>query len=543
MTPAVARAAAPTPSRRPLLFALAAAAVSLGFAACTGHAWEDYFITFRASLNLATGQGLVFQPGERVHTFTSPLGTLLPALFALGGGEGVALRALWGLRLVSALALGGAVWLACRAFHRDGIAPVAATAVALAWIVDPKTVDFAMNGMETGLLVFLVVFAWHAVSTGARLWPCALACTGLQWTRPDGCVYFAAIGGAWLLLGAPAAGLAWRPRLVLLGQAIALAVALYLPWFLFSWFYYGSPIPHTILAKAGLSSSSDLVRVLLDSPWHLLVGTVTLHDLFQPAYSFFGGWPEELHWYSRVLALGGALAWLWPRVALPGRLASLAFFLGGFYVNVIPRFPWYHPGWQALAFVTWGYLLHATWQSRPPLAWATGLPRSAVRIAAAVFVLTQAGLFGCVTWQMRVQQELIEDRHRTAIGHWLRAQAQPRDTVFLECLGYIGYYSGLKMLDFPGLSSREVVAARRAGHEKWAQIIAELKPTWLVLRPGDTRQVYADGPDLRAQYQFVRAFDTRAAVDAVGFLPGRGYLNYDSVFLVYRRLAPDAAQR
>jgi len=48
--------------------------VGLVFAAFTQHAWEDYWITFRVSRNLATGHGLVFTPGERLHSFTSPLG-------------------------------------------------------------------------------------------------------------------------------------------------------------------------------------------------------------------------------------------------------------------------------------------------------------------------------------------------------------------------------------------------------------------------------------------------------------------------------------
>lgn len=86
----------PAAPRIPIFAAALVATACLGFALFTGHIWEDYFITFRSSLNLATGHGLVFQPGERVHTFTSPLGTLLPALFALGGGEEVVARALWG---------------------------------------------------------------------------------------------------------------------------------------------------------------------------------------------------------------------------------------------------------------------------------------------------------------------------------------------------------------------------------------------------------------------------------------------------------------
>src|SRR3954468_10164392 len=119
--------------RLPLVIAGTAALVCIGFAAFTGHIWEDYFITFRSSLNLATGHGLVFQPGERVHTFTSPLGTLLPALFALGGGEDVAVRALWCFRLVSAAALGSAIWLAARTLLQAGLATFAVGAACLAW--------------------------------------------------------------------------------------------------------------------------------------------------------------------------------------------------------------------------------------------------------------------------------------------------------------------------------------------------------------------------------------------------------------------------
>ena len=86
------------------------------------------------------------------------------------------------------------------------------------------------------------------------------------------------------------------------------------------------------------------------------------------------------------------------------------------------------------------------------------------------------------------------------------------------------------------------VAERRAGHRSFAQIIEALQPDWVVLRPVDARQVYAETPPLRETYRFVRAFDVRPAVDAVAFLPGRGYLNFDAVFLVYQRATPNAAR-
>lgn len=521
--------------RLPFLLGAAAVVVSLAFAAFTGHMWEDYFITFRASLNLANGHGLVFQPGERVHSFTSPLGTLLPALFALGGGEDVAVRALWGLRAVSALALGGALWLAVRTFQRDALVTVGVVAVGLGWALDPKIVDFSMNGMETAFVVFFVTLTWHAFTSGARLWPCALACTGLQWTRPDGCVFFAVIALAWILFGAASAGFSVRQRLTRVASAIALGIVLYLPWLITAWVYYGSPIPHTILAKSAHLTLAEAVPKLALYPWRLLFGESAIHDVFRPAYFFFGGWPDAIAWPARVLSVGAALAWLWPRVKPAGRIASFAFFLGGFYVTYIPPFPWYYPGWQALAWLTWAYLLHAVWSARPAAARALTLPPAATRIVASLIVVLQAALLACVAWQMRAQQAIIETGHRREIGLFLKQQAAPGDSVFLEPLGYIGYFSGLKMLDFPGLCAPEVVAARRAGHRTFAQVIAQLKPNWLVLRPIEGQTVFADNPELYQAYTFTRVFDIRAAIDAVPALPGRGYLKFDAIFLVYRR--------
>ena len=85
----------------------AAFTIAMVFALYTQHAWEDYWITFRTSKNLATGHGLVFNVGDRLHTFTSPLGVLLPALASLLTANSSDPAALWIFRLMGATALGG----------------------------------------------------------------------------------------------------------------------------------------------------------------------------------------------------------------------------------------------------------------------------------------------------------------------------------------------------------------------------------------------------------------------------------------------------
>ncbi|MEN9402814.1 MAG: hypothetical protein RL091_1517, partial [Verrucomicrobiota bacterium] len=63
-----------TPYRSRALIFLLVAGIAAAFALYTHHVWEDYYITYRSSKNLATGHGLVFNYGDRLHTFTSPLG-------------------------------------------------------------------------------------------------------------------------------------------------------------------------------------------------------------------------------------------------------------------------------------------------------------------------------------------------------------------------------------------------------------------------------------------------------------------------------------
>jgi hypothetical protein len=511
--------------------------VCLSFAAYTNHAWEDFFITFRASLNLITGHGLVYQPGERVHSFTSPLGTLLPALFAFGDGPSVETRALWLFRLTSVAALGCAIGIAHREFLRSQVAPWAASVATSLWIFDPKIVDFSINGMETALLIFFVVLTWLALTQGAKLWPVALGFAGLQWTRPDGFVFFGALSLAWLCWGEKPLAAQGQKSWQSITRAVALGVVIYLPWVLFAWLYYGSPIPHTIVAKQFHHPVAETIVGLVLYPLRLLGGHVAMHDIFMPAYFYFGGWPGELVWFARLLGSVAALSWLWPGVKPAGRTASFALFLGGFYLEYIPGSPWYFPGWQVLACIAWAYLLDALGRHAAQNERLKNILPRILRTAGLVLVAMQLTLLVAVAWQMRVQQSLIENNHRHKIGDWLQTHASPTDRVYLEPLGYIGFYSRLKMLDNPGLSSPEVVAARQAGQTSHGQIIQALRPEWLVLRPDQVRTVDESSPHLLSQeYRLAQVFDARAQLDAVRFLPGRGYLDFDARFIVYSRV-------
>lgn len=519
--------------------------VALGWAVFTQHAWEDYYITYRAAKNLATGQGLTFTAGERVHSFTSPLGVLLPAVASLVTGNHSDAAALWLFRVLAALALAGAVCLAVVAAQKAGGKESVAGGLLAAFVLtDGKTVDYTINGMETAfLLLFMAWTIWALVTGPRRSWlHLGLAWAGLMWTRPDAFIYIGALA-AGAVVFRPGDGPWWKrggwPGLY--GRAVLLASLLYLPWLIWAWGYYGSPVPHTIVAK-GLFlppvTPGAMLGWLIGFPGRMWRDPSILAGIFMPAYSYVTGWPLLASRAAAAIAAGTMLLWVLPKLRWEARVTSFAALVGQFYLQTFVGFPvpWYLPAVTFLALITLALAL-------AQIAAGTRFRRPAL-VAAGLFLVATGTLFIATAWQLRNQQSIIEAGQRRQIGEWLKAQAaSPRDTVFLEPLGYIGYFSGLKMLDFPGLASPEVVAARgRAGSHAypycWSELIMDLQPDWLVLRPYEQESIRNHDPEmLDRYYELARTFDVRDQVAAVRLLPGRGYLTNDAVFEVYRRKA------
>lgn len=527
--------------------------LALGWALYTQHAWEDYYITYRASKNLATGHGLTFTVGERVHSFTSPLGVLLPALASLMTGNSSDEAALWIFRLMGAAALAGTVLLLQRTFRQLSPAGIVAGVLTAMVLSDAKILDLAINGMETPfLLLFLAWTLWALLTTPERRWlHLGLAWAGLQWTRPDAFIYISSLTvGAWLFRPT---GSFWRERLDRLREYVGaglITTALYLPWLIWARIYYGTPVPHTITAK-GLFLPKVSLGMMLESfrdfPGRLISDHSILAGTFMPALSFTTGWPAAANQASYGLALIAICLWFIPRVRWEARVASLAAAAGQFYFYTFVRFPvpWYLPAVTLLSFVAlvlvWGQLWQATAPEKNPSASAR-LGRVFLSGGVGLLLLGTTALSLAAAYQLHWQQKIIEEGQRRKMGEWLRTTAAtPHDSVFLEPLGYIGFYSGLKMYDFPGLCSPEMVAARlRASTLSspycWSELILDLQPDWLVLRRHEVEAIRARDPQvLEHFYKLERVFDARPQIEAISFMPGRGYLLFDAYFEVYRR--------
>ncbi|HLP76640.1 MAG TPA: hypothetical protein VK327_06925, partial [Candidatus Paceibacterota bacterium] len=432
-------------------------AVAFAYTSYTGHVWEDYLITYRASKNLATGNGLVFNPGEHVHSFTSPLGVLLPAVASLLTGNSSDTAALWIFRLMSMSAYAGAGVLLWRLMR--GLFSHAYPAVFLMLLLatDAKSVDNATNGMESAfVLLFMAWNLWALLRSPARrAVHLGLAWAGLMWSRPDSFIYIGASAGAVLLFGQFADGWTGRRRLIIdcmVGGLITTAV--YGPWFVWAWWYYGSPVPHTIIAKGVWTQPvtlKNVVKWVLHFPLDVLKESSTLGTTFTPTYAMNTGWPAFTIRVSGALSLVAMAMWLVPRARWEARVTSFVFTIAHFYLTYFANFPapWYLPIVTMLAFFTLSVVLAqlAEWLARRRVdasAEAPVRPHRGVAVASLLLPLWGLGLMLPAAWELHHRQRIVEDGNRRLIGEYLRDNSQsPRDTAVFECLGYIGYYSNL----------------------------------------------------------------------------------------------------
>lgn len=223
----------------------------LAFALCVVNAWvsDDAYITFRVIENVLRGDGLVWNPSERVMVYTHPLwfALLVPTSAVFG---------VWWASVGLGLAFtAGSLRLYARELASD---PWKATLVLGAFALAKTTLHFATSGLETALLVFLTLIVLlraerlrltpqtrdELASTAHDLRHLALLVAALALTRPDA-----------PLLVLPACVLAFR-RTRALGlrhqlRALAPAFALLVMLALLAAFVYGYPLPNTALAKLG----------------------------------------------------------------------------------------------------------------------------------------------------------------------------------------------------------------------------------------------------------------------------------------------------
>lgn len=219
---------------------------------------DDAFITFRYSRNLIDGLGFVYNPGVHTLGTTTPLFTLWMALMGvIGGREAFP----WAALLTSAAADAVNAVLLYTLARRVTRESLFAALPGLLWAISPRSVTFAVGGMETSVTILWMLAAFTTFVThrterlqprplirDSRLWVGIFAGLGLL-TRIDSALWvgpllLAQLFDNWHERSRQATLLDWLPWRTWAGLAL-----IQLPWMLFSLVYFGSPFPNSVSAK------------------------------------------------------------------------------------------------------------------------------------------------------------------------------------------------------------------------------------------------------------------------------------------------------
>ena len=379
--------------------------VALSLAAGARPVCDDAFIFVRYADNVVAGNGLVFNPGERVEGFTSPLWVGLATVLAWMGLGGVASLQLFGI-----LAFAAASGMTVRLSDRLGAPPFMAMMAGCTVAATASLLRHALSGMETAAFALAIIGALDAVVREHRdgrvcglvssLWMIAATVV-----RPEGFgVAVFAWATSWLMLPTPDRRIG-RSGLVLFGATLGGLEAFRLA-------YFGAWLPNTFFAK-------------VDAEPNLMAGL---------AYVARGGFETPL------------LLLLLIAVAANGRRWTREMAIVG--LPVVALIGWVI--WVEGDYFSWARFLVPMVPASAALAGAAlgrlGRRRATVLLglAMALALLPQA-----LPNNVRHVDQIVE-RGRVA-ARWLSANLPPDTLVATSAIGIIGAEGGTRILDLYGL--------------------------------------------------------------------------------------------
>ena len=429
---------------------------------------DDSYIFMRYAENFAAGRGLVFNPGEWVLGFTSPLFTLLlTALTKVFSPQDAAPVI---VALNAALFLGLGV-LVLKLFFDGTLRSLALPALLLLYF---PFVDASLNGMET-MLMLATLLATLYLLTQLRFGLAVGAAALCALTRPEGVVVFALVTA--FLLATERDRFPWRTWAAMAVVGLA--------WAAFAQWRYGSFLPQSLVAKS--SHAWQVARAVQSTPFemHLYLSTSITDTLFHGlgarlrlAYSLAGA-------AATALFLVGAVQLV--RWRSPLAIAA------GFYAIVLVLYTVGNP------------VDLSSWHTIPPatafliVAFA-GLESMTRRVRSLAW---DAVLVGAVLALCAVSIRVALPRRTAAIndvqgsmerfGAYVQERLPGAKSIASGHIGLLGRRSGVRIVDLGALVTPVVLRYGSLG-----ELIEQEQPDVLMLSP----TILVEGADPRYPHPF-----------------------------------------
>ena len=387
---------------------------------------EDGYYAMAIARNIAAGRGITIDGVTATNGF-QPLFTFIQAaMFRLAGGDdALAVRLIlalhWLCQIGAALTVGEIAGDAVPG-GRPGLRRALATFLYLA---GSYLFLHHFNGLETGLLLFLLALAWRQVQRGRTESWGGLAGLGLLLgmivlTRIDMAILVVCLCLRELVSGRQRGWDVAFGRAALLGL---LALAISSPWWLYNWIGFGSPMPISGTAQQAFALEAFRGRWL---GWAF--GTATMPWLFLGDFeSRLADW-LRLPLFLAMLALilrfliSAAEDTMASRTRGFARALAATLFLLGLWYGLSSFAVWFYSRYLAagalLGVTTLAVAAAPIAARRPALAGLVGLVLLAPVLTLAVLAWHGSGLYGTILFrdQLALVQRLVPPDDVVAAG-------------------------------------------------------------------------------------------------------------------------------
>jgi hypothetical protein len=488
-----------------LLIALSFA-IQLGWMIYTRHVEEDAFITFRYAKQIAIGNGFVYNIGEHVYGTTTPLFTILLALWLTFISSNIILGASI-LNLLAAIAVPIFTW---KTLKFSGRSSAEQHFVLIVILLSSKFLYITTNGMEISLSMFLMASSWYAWVRGKTKLT-GLLCGLLLWTRIDSIF--------WVIILVFVSLISSKKNAVVVGVTAALT---YLPWVVFATLYFGSPIPHTVTAKwvnyiqfnqsPYIPHLAIIVKYL--SPLGRIEGDQTVLQwigvLIVLGVSCWGIWKSRIYQEKYFYVLIVFTLFEISRLTL-----TRATFFTRYFIPIL---------WSTL--ILFGMGLGALWDRLKTIP----IPRTIFLSSFVLLVIAQVMVGISYAQYYKEKQTFRHEASLKAMGLWLKNNTSPQSIILLEPLGYVGYYSERHIIEEVGLVTPSItnLKLQKIGNEKYTSIF---KPDYVIVHCDDEIRI-PHNPETGLSYKLIKTFNP------LGFYPNMvnpEYVVWGSCYQIWKR--------
>jgi arabinofuranosyltransferase len=493
---------------------------------------DDGYIAFSYARTLADHGALALTPtAPHVQGYSDVLWVVLLATLHLIG-----LSIPTAARLVATacvIALVPSTYVLARRLSPDASRLFAGMAAAVVGVL-PGGIFFALSGLETSLAALLLTMAIaDLIRPDLEARPPFLAMVallGFCWLRPEGIVL-------WLALTVARFG-ALRPARLegskrLLGYWFGVFLGPLVLYEIFEVLYFGALVPNTIVAKLGSPTYDTIVSAFhylgaFLGPLMAFVVLAACGIVRRRSVAVVSMAVLALF----VLAVGSAVQDGYPyqRYIFVGVPALLALSASG-AARIASRLRGLGPTlvWSATvgAVAVFGLGLQQQFANSPLIS-------SAQLTGVNAIASTWAGVFAS---DPGPHDTTYPGYH--ALSRWLGAHARPGQSVALEEIGIVSYYSGLRILDTFGLANKVIAHdPGRPGYKADPAYVFRRRPDYFVMPlapgvgslvlalPGDQR--YAKTPTFAFGYDLVGTFPARQLFDSI-FARQSGLLSVSSL--------------